>query len=281
MNNKKLLSEKKKFISQLLSRYSFWCQPTQYQTQKWTKGAVSIHANCIVGAFKPIGLSSYEHLTIMPLVFDYLDVTVALKYGLRDQPFSEKSRKLTQSLDQSFISQLTLVLYENMYKVRNKLLHHKGGLSECGKNIVVIKDQFQIPLDNLRYINILVPFLTKHLDDSSEFNLYEKSLIWSYFKKSGLIDTDNQILLDAVKKEEIIELSPDFRFHIDMFSREYSTFEELRHDLECRFLNEHGNLIGNTLFSFNFQGEGYAVPAEYLRNNVTFNLDDLHKWRHN
>ncbi|MBF4285129.1 hypothetical protein, partial [Vibrio anguillarum] len=138
---------------------------------KWTEeGVVSPHSICIEGGFKPIDLSSYEHLTIMPLVFDYFDVTVAMKYGLRDQPFGDKSLKLAQSLDKSFISQLTLVLYENMYKVRNKLLHHKGGLSDCGQNIVVIKDQFQIPLDNLHYINILVPFLSKHIDDSSRFN---------------------------------------------------------------------------------------------------------------
>jgi len=278
MNNKELLLAKKKFIDQMLSRYRFWNGLVKYSPQQWTQNEVDVKINLIQGRLKPIELSSYEHLTILPLVFDYLDVTLALKYNLRTQPFTLKSQKLAQKLDQSFSSQLTIILYNIIYNIRNKLLHHKGGLSECGQYVVIIENELQVSLENLIYINSLVPFISTYLDGSKKFSLYEKSLLWSYFKKTELIEPDNKILLEAVKNEEIIEVNCHFRYKIDMHSIIYPTFEKLKNDLQNRQLNEYGNLISNTLFLFTFQHIEYAVPAEFIIKNPTFEFNEIKKW---
>lgn len=279
MMNHELLLTKQKFIKSLLSRYSFWSGLVEHNLQVWTDRGTELSASLIRGQLMPITLSSYEHLTILPLVFDYLDVTIALKFGLRDEPFKMKSEMLVNKLEGDLLSRITISLYENLSKIRNKLLHHKGGLSECGTKVIIIQGQLHVDLNALHYINRLTVFLSRYLEGNVHFSLYEKSLIWSSYKLA-LPNCDSEFILEAAKMEKVFSINVNCqRFKIDMRSKSLSSFDELKDNLQHRFLNEDGNLICNTLFMFIYNEIQYSVPAEYVYRHSDFSVNDLSIWQ--
>lgn len=275
--NKEFLLIKQRFIESLLSRYTFWDSLIDHNLQIWRDRCVESSASCIIGMPMPIVLSPLEHLTIMPLVFDYLDVTISLKFGLSDEPFKAKQEKLSSMLGCDLISQLTVSTYEKLYKIRNKLLHQKGAVSECGKKIIIIKDDYHVDLASLKHINGLAVKLTKNLKVDKFFCLYEKSIIWSSYNLA--FPNPNELILNIASSENVISIHLSYtRFIIDMRPTKIENFEELKTHLLNRFLTEEGQLISNSNFLFKYQGIEYSIPGEFLCKNSNISMCDIGIW---
>jgi hypothetical protein len=116
--NKEFLVVKQKFIETLLGRYNFWGALVSHHTQTWTdKGSESSHY-LIARNVEPIRLKALEHLTIAPLIFDYLDVSISLRFGLSDEPFKTKLEVLREKTGGDLISQLTIEIYDKLSSTR-------------------------------------------------------------------------------------------------------------------------------------------------------------------
>ncbi len=275
--NKNFLATKQKFIKTLLSRYEFWGALVSHQTQTWTNEGSESRCSMIAGGFEPIRISALEHLTIAPLVFDYLDVTISLKFRLSDEPFKTKLNILKERLGDDLISRLIISTYEKLSTIRNKLLHQKGSLSDCGKIVIITKDALSIELNHLSALNSLSVMLARTIKDDSRLSLNEKSAMWSSFKIIFPIAADS--ILDIAKNENVVDINILITRHkIDMRPKSIIHFEDLRNNLYSRFLNEHGKLIGNTDFLFRYDGYEYSMPAEYLYKNNDITISDIRVW---
>lgn len=275
--DKDFLLVKQKFIENLLNRYSFWFYLTPHQLQTWTNTGAKYEASFIAEMPQSINLPPLEHLIIMPLVFDYLDVTASLKLGLSDEPFRAKLKTLDEKLDNDLISRITVSIYENLSKVRNKLLHQKGSFSECGNKIIVIKDELSINLSSLRHINSLAALLSKNLKNKKQLSLYDKSLIFSSYKSAfpGI----GQSIIDSAGSEGVVDVHVStMRYTIDMRPKEITNFEDLKDHLLNHFLNEEGKLIGNTNFLFKYREIEYSMPGEYLYKNPSITTSNIGIW---
>lgn len=275
--DKDFLLVKQKFIGNLLSRYSFWSCLTPHQLQTWTNNGVESKYSLIAGMPAPIDLTSLEHLTIMPLVFDYLDVTISLNFGLSDEPFKTKLKMLDEKSDKDLISRITVAIYENLSKIRNKLLHQKGSLSECGKKVIIIKDELSFNLSSLHHINSLAALLSKKIKNKKQLCLYDKSLILSSYKSA--FPELNQSIIESAGSEGAIDLHVSImRYTIDMRPKQITSFEDLKDHLFNRFVNEEGKLIGNTNFLFAYNDIEYSIPGEYLYKNPIITVSDIGIW---
>lgn len=275
--DKDFLLVKQKFIGNLLSRYGFWSYLTPHQLQTWTNNGVESRHSLITGMPEPIALSPLENLTIMPLVFDYLDVTISLKLELSDEPFKTKLKILDEKSDKDLISRLTVAIYENLSKIRNKLLHQKGSLSECGKKIVIIKNELSLNLSSMHHINSLAALLSKNLKNKKQLYLYEKSLILSSYKSA--FSEPNQSIIESADSEGAIDIHASImRYTIDMRPKEITSFEDLKDHLFNRFVNEEGKLIVNTNFLFKYNEIEYSIPGEYLYRNPRITTSDIGIW---
>ncbi|WP_139315720.1 hypothetical protein [Pseudomonas sp. PA27(2017)] len=275
--DKDFLLVKQKFIGNLLARYGFWHYLTPHQLQTWTNNGAESRHSLITGMPEPIALSPLEHLTIMPLVFDYLDVTISLNLGLSDEPFKTKLKILDEKSGNDLISRLTVAIYENLSKIRNKLLHQKGSISECGKKIVIIENELSLDLSSMHHINSLAALLSKNLKNKKQLCLYEKSLILSSYKSA--FPEPNQSIIESADSEGAIDIHASImRYTVDMRSKEITSFEDLKDHLLNRFVNEEGKLIGNTNFLFKYNETEHSIPGEYLYRNPRITKSDIDIW---
>lgn len=275
--DKDFLLVKQNFIENLLSRYSFWNYLTPHQLQTWTNNGVESRYLPATGMNEPITLSPLEHLTIMPLVFDYLDTTISLKLGLSDESFKKKLNILDKESGNDLISRITVATYENLSKIRNKLLHQMASLSECRNKIVIIENKLSLNLNSMRHINSLATLLSKNLKNKKQLCLYEKSLILSSYKSA--FSELNQSIIESANSEGAININASIiRHQIDMRPKEITSFEDLKDLLFNRFVNEEGKLISNTNFLFKYNEVEYSVPGEYLHAKPIITTSDIGIW---
>jgi len=274
--NKDFLIVKQKFIETLLGRYSFWDSLVSHQIQTWTDNGAESRHSLITGKPELIRLSALEHLAIAPLVFDYLDVTISLRFGLSDEPFKTKLKILREKAGEDLTSQLIIAIYDNLSSIRNKLLHQKGSLSECGK-IIITKGVLSVELNHFGTLNSLASMLGRIVKNENKLCLNDKSVIWSSYKI--IFPEAASSILEAASFERVVDINVSImRYKIDMRSKAIVCFEDLKKHLYNRFVNEDGKLIGNTDFLFKYEGDEYSMPAEYLYKNKDIKKNDIRIW---
>ena len=294
MSNK-FIEEKLAFTNELLTRFDFTGGLTEYyQCQKVsdTGTQVNIPINLGFSDAHLRALSISENLTIFPLVFDFFDSVVSLKYSCADEKFSKKSEIFQgeNSTSDLLFRHIECNLYKLSVKIRNKLVHNSVSFSGCGE-FLNVDAKISLPISRFKLINRLVFFVSKKIMNGESYNMYEKCFIYSiYHDVFGKLDNN------LPKSSNLILVNVDVsRFYIDMTERTISNNTKifdlisapegpLRNETIKEFQSRCPDpskrvIFGNYTYKFRLENDICLIPAELIHKKKDIRLDGLSDWK--
>ncbi|BAV74362.1 hypothetical protein PCAU_2153 [Pseudomonas chlororaphis subsp. aurantiaca] len=252
--------------------------------------AVSYHPSLVRKS-----LDSHEHLSMFPVVFDYLDLMVDQHYGTSDKLFRDKLNIFRRKNRQPdpLLRHIEIMVFDYAITVRNKLVHHKTRFSACGK-FLEVKGGMRLEIACFGTLNRLIHFLVRRMAASKPLSLYQRALLVSAYRAVfGHLDRRLDGLL--ARGPWLPSMNIDYsRYLVDMAQEEMAEdvvlFDRLARfpdptgypDREA-FLKAHPDpdckiMYGGFTYRLGYRGTVLRVPAEAIRQHPTYRLADFRHW---
>ncbi|AZC30275.1 hypothetical protein PUP68_12745 [Pseudomonas chlororaphis] len=292
------LQKKLRLTEQLLQGFDIandlvvYCQKTTIKD-----GASHIHFNAISyhSSLVRKSLDSHEHLSMFPVVFDYLDLMVDQQYGTSDKLFHEKLnifRRRNRQPD-PLLRHIEIMVFDYAITVRNKLVHHKTRFSACGK-FLQVKAGMRLEIARFGLLNRLIHFLVRRMAAPKPLSLYRRALLVSAYRAVfGHLDrrldgwvakgprlpsmniTYSRYLVDMAQEavaEDVVLFDKLARFPDPTGYPDRQAFLKAHPDPERKIM------YGNYTYLLSYRGTVLRVPAEAIHQHPTYRLADFRHW---
>ncbi|MBP5076695.1 hypothetical protein HUS84_22455 [Pseudomonas chlororaphis] len=293
------LQKKLRLTEQLLQGFDIANDLVVYRQKTTIKDGVShgyIDARSHHPSLVRKSLDSHEHLSMFPVVFDYLDLMVDQKHGTSDKAFREKRsifRRKNRQPD-PLLRHIEIMVFDYAITVRNKLVHHKTRFSVCGK-FLEVKGGMRLEIERFGLLNRLIYFLVRRMQAPEPLNLYQRALLVSVYraifghldnKLDGLVASGPGLpsmniqrpryLFDMVQEniaEDVVifdrlALFPDPTGYPDP-----EAFAKAHPDPDRKIM------YGNYTYRLSYRGAVLRVPAEAINQHPTYRLADFQYWK--
>ncbi|MGE7958587.1 hypothetical protein ACQKQA_18710 [Pseudomonas sp. NPDC089530] len=288
-----------RLTEQLLQGFDIANDLVVYRQETTIKDGVS-HSRFDAISYHPSlvrkSLDSHEHLSMFPVVFDYLDLMVDQKYGTSDKLFHEKLsifRRKNRQPD-PLLRHIEIMVFGYAITVRNKLVHHKTRFSACGK-FLQVKAGMRLEIERFGLLNRLIYFLVRRMQAPELLNLYRRALLVSAYRAVfGHLDRQLDRLLASGPRLPAMNIKrPRYLFDMaqENIAEDVVMFDKLAlfpdptgypdHDA---FLKAHPDpdrkiLYGNYTYRLSYRGAVLRVPAEAINQHPTYRLADFQHWK--
>ncbi|AZD98201.1 hypothetical protein [Pseudomonas chlororaphis] len=292
------LQKKLRLTEQLLQGFDIVNDLAIYRQKTTIKDGVA-HSYTDVRSHHPLlvrkSLDSHEHLSMFPVVFDYLDLMVDQKHGTSDKAFREKRsifRRKNQQPD-PLLRHIEIMVFDYAITVRNKLVHHKTRFSACGK-FLQVKTGMRLEIAHFGLLNRLIYFLVRRMQAPEPLNLYQRALLVSAYraifghldnKLDGLVASGPRLPSMNIKRPRYL-----FDMAQENIAEDVVIFDKLAlfpdptgyPDREA-FLKAHPDpdrkiLYGNYTYLLSYRGSVLRVPAEAINQHPDYRLADFRHW---
>ncbi|MCB2250893.1 hypothetical protein KTQ74_03235 [Pseudomonas chlororaphis] len=292
------LQKKLHLTEQLLQGFDIAHDLAVYGQKTTIKGGVwHSHSDAISYHPSLVGksLDSHEHLSMFPLVFDYLDLMIDQNYGTANLRFQEKLKVFRGKNQQPdpLLRHIEIMVFDYAITVRNKLVHHKTQFSACGK-FLQVNGKIKLEIGCFRALNRLIYFLVQRMRAPKPLSLYQRALLVSVYRAIfGNLDSRLDGRLASEPQLPSMNISHR-RFLMDMAEEEIAEdvvlFDKLARfpdptgypDRQA-FLKAHPDpdrkiMYGNFTYRLGYRGTVLRVPAEAINQHPAYRLADFEHW---
>ncbi|AKA25295.1 hypothetical protein [Pseudomonas chlororaphis] len=292
------LQKKMRLTEQLLQGFDIANDLVVYRQKTTIKGGVShsyIDARRYHSTLVRRCLDSHEHLSMFPVVFDYLDLMVDQQYGTSDKLFRDKLSifRLKNQQPDPLLKHIQIMVFDYAITVRNKLVHHKTRFSVCGK-FLEVKGGMRLEIEHFGLLNRLIYFLVRHMGAPQSLSLYRRALLLSAYRTVfGHLDRRLDRLVASGPELPLMNIRLP-RYLFDMAEEEIAEdvvlFDKLAQFPDATgypdrqaFLKMHPDpdrkiMYGNHTFRLSYRGAVLRVPAEVINQHPTYRLADFQHW---
>ncbi|AZD66123.1 hypothetical protein SAMN04489802_4274 [Pseudomonas chlororaphis] len=293
------LQKKLRLTEQLLQGFDIANDLAIYRQKTTIKDGVS-HSYTDARSHHPLlvrkSLDSHEHLSMFPVVFDYLDLMVDQKHGTSDKAFREKRsifRRKNRQPD-PLLRHIEIMVFDYAITVRNKLVHHKTRFSACGK-FLQVKAGMRLEIAHFGLLNRLIYFLVRRMQAPEPLNLYQRALLVSAYraifghldnKLDGLVASGPRLPSMNIKRPRYL-----FDMAQENIAEDVVIFDKLAlfpdpsgYPDHQAFLKAHPDpdrkiLYGNYTYLLSYRGSVLRVPAEAINQHPDYRLADFRHWK--
>ncbi|WP_277588379.1 hypothetical protein [Pseudomonas chlororaphis] len=292
------LQKKLRLTEQLLQGFDIANDLAVYGQKTTIKDGVS-HSYFDAKTYHPSlvrkSLDSHEHLSMFPVVFDYLDLIVDQHYGTSDKLFRDKLsifRRQNRQPD-PLLRHIEIMVFDYAITVRNKLVHHKTRFSACGK-FLEVKGGMRLEIACFGMLNRLIHSLVRRMRAPKPMSLYRRALLVSAYRAVfGHLDRRLDGLLARGLRLPSMNITYS-RYLVDMAQEEVAEdvvlFDKLARfpdptgypDRQA-FLKAHPDpdrkiMYGGFTYRLSYRGTVLRVPAEAIHQHPTYRLADFQHW---
>ncbi|MGN7742569.1 hypothetical protein ACTJKT_21650 [Pseudomonas sp. 22526] len=293
------LQKKLRLTEQLLQGFDIANDLAVYRQKTTIKDGMS-HSYVDAVRYHPSlvrkSLDSHEHLSMFPVVFDYLDLMVDQQYGTSDKLFHEKLNIFRRKNRQPdpLLRHIEIMVFDYAITVRNKLVHHKTRFSSCGK-FLQVKAGMRLEIERFGLLNRLIYFLVRRMQAPEPLNLYQRALLVSAYraifghldnKLDGLVASGPGLPSMNIKRPRYL-----FDMAQENIAEDVVIFDKLAlfpdptgYPDHQAFLKAHPDperkiLYGNYTYLLSYRGTVLRVPAEAINQHPNYRLADFQHWK--
>ncbi|SDZ68066.1 hypothetical protein [Pseudomonas sp. NFIX28] len=299
MNITKVFLQKKlRLTEQLLQGFDIASDLAIYRQQTTIKDGVS-HVYIDAKTYHPTmlrkPLDSHEHLSMFPVVFDYLDLVVDQGYGTSNKLFKEKLEIFRSKNRQPdpLLRHIEIMVFDYAIAVRNKLLHHQTRFSACGK-FLQVKHGMKLEIEHFGLLNRLIYCLVRHMRAPQPLSLYRRALLVSAYRVVfGHLDHKlNRLVAREPRLPSMNLQRPRYLFDMvqENIAEDVVMFDKLAHFPDPSGYPDHQAFVkahpdpdrkimyGNHTFRLSYRGTVLRVPAEAIHQHPAYRLADFQHW---